>query len=566
MKNPLFIGAVALAAALYGFTRPDGVPWGVAALPFGALGDRPLPHLFPITYYLLPALAAGCLGAVVTRYLGWRVGLASAIAWTFTPIVWNGAILGQPVILYASAGIVGLWFLNTILVDVLGKAAAVRYDERQQGQGTVSGGGAFRWRQRINHLASQTLLAAAVVFAIVSLCLHDYRLGEAASVYARGVVEEAGERVIVLNGLLDRQIEWVKGIGNGEQGIGVDFSALSLKKTDDAIALLALEDWVKREWPEDAELVHAAQQNVMDFLTVALDRHPERFYLMDGSRATLETWTTRWADFAPYLDSSDVFVPTARRLFAHEANAVANRLQETDKSAAWRLYWRILNDVNPRNIAALVNLKGMMSNGYPANTQEMAAVEDGLAEFLGVPHNRHNALAILQAAGPVRHNAELLATMEATRRWITQPNRTGEMPPEVEHMIDLSDEMIVARAEGDKEKSERLARQILVNPCWRRWPPANAVLGDVLAVRGEYAAAEAYYRMATAGGRETPDLVWSNYASVLIELGQFDEAEAILRRGIERTGGKFPPFQKTLNELRRKRIEKAGIKFRKDLS
>lgn len=532
----VFIGATALAAALYALTKPAGVPWGVETAA-SVLGLVP-----SAWYWVVCAVAAGCLGTILTHYLGWRVGLASAIAWTFAPIVWNGAILGQPIILYASAGIVGLWFLNTILVDVLGKAAAVRYDERQQGQGTLSGGGGFRWRQRINHLASQTILVAAFVFAIASLCLHDYRLGEAASVYARGIVEEAGERVIVLNGVLDRQIE--KLVSN--------YNYISPTRNDEQYAI-EVYDWVRREWPDDAVLVHAAQENVMDFLTVALERHPERFYLMDGSRATHETWTARWADFAPYLGSTDAFVPVARRLFAYEANAVANRLQETDRSAAWRLYWRILNDVNPRNIAALVNLKGMMSNGYPANTQEMAAVEDGLAEFLGVPHNRHNALAILQAAGPVRHNAELLATMEATRRWITQPNRPREMPPEVEHMIDLSNEMIAARSEGDKEKSERLARQILVNPYWRRWAPANAVLGDVLAVRGDYAAAEAYYRIATENGRETPDLVWNNYASVLIELGKFGEAEAILRRGIERTGGTFQPFQQTLDELQQKR-------------
>jgi len=543
-------GAVALAVALYWFTLPDGMPWGVA-------GARILEFDLSRWMWVVCALAAGLLGSLVYGYLGWKVGVAASLAWIFAPTVWNGAILGTWGALYASMVVVALWLLNVILLLNTDKVFDAWIASCILSRVTLSNAEAVGWRLFLNRITGWFVLGGALMFVQYSVYSHDYRLGEAASAYARGVVEAAGNRVIVLDGVLDRQVEReVEKIGRGG---GEQRMVLSLVKNDD-LAMLTLLDWAKREWPDDEALAASARSSVMDFLTLALLRHPERFYLMNGESTTLEQWNRRWGQFGPYLGSSDAFMPVARRYFAYEANAVANRLQEADKAAAWALYRLIVREVDHGNIAALVNMKMMVAEGYSGVTaEEMASVDAGIGEFLGVAYNRRHALELLQAAGPVRRGSDFLATMESMRRWAKQADRRVNVPPEVERMIDLNNEMVKARMDGDREKSERLARQILSNPFWRNWAPANAVMGDLMATQGEYASAVAYYRIATAGHLETPDLVWNNYADALFRIGEYDESEAILRRQIAKTDEKFFALRLTLAELLTKKVKMRGF-------
>jgi len=537
----LFGVVAALAAALYWFTLPEGIPWGVAAKGLAAL-----------PFWLVCAVGAGCLCVLVDCYFGWRVGLAVGLAWIFAPWVWDGAILGRRTVLYVSMGLAGLLFLNAILFETLARAAATRRDAQQRGRGVLWGAGLFHWQMRINRIASWTILAAAVLFAGWSLWTHDYRLGEAASAYARGVVEAAGDRTIVLDGVIDAQIRDVCSRTRSY--------VISLKERDNDTAPLERMDWVRRECPDDEALARATRRDAVSFLALALLKYSDRFYLMNGDNTTPEQWNRRWEQFGPYLGSSDAFVPVARRYFAYEANAVANRLQETDKAAAWALYRRIIREVDAGNIAALVNMKMMVVGGYSGVTaEELASVDAGIGEFLGVAYNRRHALELLQAAGPVLRGADFLATMEATRRWAKQSDRHINVPPEVERMIDLNNEMVKARMDGDREKSERLARQILSNPFWRNWAPANAIMGDLMATQGEYASAVAYYRVATAGHHETPDLVWNNYADALFRLGEYDQSEAILRRQIAKTDERFFALRLTLAEVLTKKAEMRGF-------
>lgn len=192
----------------------------------------------------------------------------------------------------------------------------------------------------------------------------------------------------------------------------------------------------------------------------------------------------------------------------------------------------------------------MAASGYPATAKEHATIDRGIAEFLSVRMNREHLPEILQQAGPVRRNAEWIANLDATRRWVQRADKAADMPPEVVSMIDLNNAMVKARAEGDRETCERLARQMLSNPFWRNWPVANAVMGDVTARDGDYAASEAYYRIATAGGR-APEIVWNNYADTLRHLGRFDEAEKCARRAVESTADNQWIYRLTLAEALR---------------
>jgi len=534
----VFIGAAAFAAAFYALTKPDGLPWGVAAA-FGALGDRPLP---------LCVVAAGLLGALFNRYFGWKVGVAAATIWIFAPGVWNGAILGEPFAALAALGVVALFVLNAILLFVFRKAIAVHHSASEQGQSTLSSADIVGWRGWVNYLAGWVFLGAAAIFAIVSLWLHDYKLGEPASVYARGIVEDAGERIIVLNGVADEQVEnEVKVEGEGEQ-----WKVLSLTKGEEY-----REDvlkWVRTEWPGETNLAVAAQVSVSAFADEAIKVHPERFYVMNGDSTTREAWEKRWAAFEPYLKSSDRFVPVARRLFAREGNAVANRLQDTDAAAAWKLYGRIANEIDSDNISALVNMSEMLRKGlYTTTEKEKKDIKARIDAFLAKDRNRAHAREIVRMMGPVKEDPELEAKMREARQAQFEAMKASgqklEFSPAYKRMKQGSDAMIDAFVAGDLEGAGAIARRILSDPQWAEWAPANAVMGVVCASKGEYAAAEKFFVTATTRTDVRPDIIMNAYADTLMHLGKLDEAEAILREGIARTGEKFWPFQYTLAEV-----------------
>jgi len=543
----VFIGAVALAAAFYALTKPDGLPWGVAAIPFGALGDRPLP---------LCVVAAGLLGALFNRYFGWKVGVAAATIWIFAPGIWNGAILGEPFAALAALGVVALFVLNAIVLWGLVKMKELK------GAGVRNKMEGVHTRQtvlqaRANRIAGWAFLALAFVFALVSISLHDYKLGEPASVYARGIVEDAGERIIVMNGILDRQIEnEVKVRGEGEQ-----WKVLSLIKDDEYREEVL--KWVRTEWPGETNLAVAAQVSVSAFADEAIKVHPERFYVMDGDSTTLAQWERRWAAFEPYLKSSDRFVPVARRLFAQEGNAVANRLQNTDRAAAWKLYGCIANEIDRNNISALVNMSEMLRKGlYTTTEKKKKDIKARIDAFLAKDRNRAHAREIVRMMGPVKEDPELEAKMREARQAQFEAMKASgqklEFSPAYKRMKQGSDAMIDAFVAGDLEGAGAIARRILSDPQWAEWAPANAVMGVVCASKGEYVAAEKFFVTATTMTDIRPDIIMNNYADTLMHLGKLDEAEVILREGIARTGERFWPFQYTLAEVLTKKAK--GVK------
>ena len=78
-------------------------------------------------------------------------------------------------------------------------------------------------------------------------------------------------------------------------------------------------------------------------------------------------------------------------------------------------------------------------------------------------------------------------------------DRTSDGPGNTDALIALNNEMIRAHGRGDLADTERTARKILSQPVWRTFVPANAVMGSVLAQKGEYAAAAAFFKAALSG-------------------------------------------------------------------
>ncbi len=120
-------------------------------------------------------------------------------------------------------------------------------------------------------------------------------------------------------------------------------------------------------------------------------------------------------------------------------------------------------------------------------------------------------------------------------------------------LLEWNNEMIRAHVRGDWTKAADIARKILANPAWRGFVPANAVMGSVLAAEGDYATAEAYFKVALGGkGAAAPQpVVMNDYADTLRHLKRYDEAEKMARRAIEASGGKVRLYKLTLAQILR---------------
>lgn len=130
-------------------------------------------------------------------------------------------------------------------------------------------------------------------------------------------------------------------------------------------------------------------------------------------------------------------------------------------------------------------------------------------------------------------------------------DRVPDGPGNTRALIALNNEMIRAHVRGDLTGAERTARKILSQSVWRTFVPANAVMGSVLAQKGEYAAAAAFFKAALSGkGSAAPQpVVMNDYADTLRHLGRYAEAETFARRAVAASGSKVPLYKLTLDEI-----------------
>jgi len=546
----IFWGTVAGGMVLYFFSAPSGLPWcgsTHAALAWsGVIEELPaMPNPvwghfvqvfgghFVALSSVAAAIAGGLVGAMANRYFGWRVGAAAALTWLVLPPVWDNAIIGSQIMFWTLGVVAVAWGVN----------AAILMSTRRARTAVAAGQGAARqepaeatWRGRINRIAAWTILGAAVFFAAVSVGRHDYRFGEAASAYARTMLAEAGDRIVVMNGAADDQMAW-----EAERRVSGSGQRLVAFRNDSAYRTQFVAR-VRREWPAETNLWVAAQVGPAAFADAAIGRHPDRIYVMTGQTTTPEKWAARWEAMTPYLKSGDRFVPVLRRAFAYEANTLGNRLQEEGRlKEAWALYWRVVEEIDWWNASAWVNLSEMLRRGYATDAEKRQRIKNGMAALRqGLVSGR--AATIMAACGPVMRDSKVLEEYQAEiRKRLARFREAGlepELPPELKSLVEWNDEMLKAHDLGDLAKAARIARTILSRPEWRGFVPANAVMGTVMAVEGDYVASEAFYRLAVAGKAKPNAAVCNDYAETLRRLRRFDEAERFARLAVgEREGG-----------------------------
>jgi len=204
LARALFWSATIAALLLYWLTVPDGLPWNAsshwAALLTNGTAAEEMPPVSLWSYFVLvfgghhvalacvaAAFAAGFVAVVAFRIFGWRVAVGAALAWMFAPWVWNRAVTGEWLGFAASVAVFVAWLGVVIAFRATRKARDVWPGEVED----------VLWLQldqtlkpeKTNRLVMWSPVAAGGLFALVSLYVHDYRLGEPASAYARGVVD-----------------------------------------------------------------------------------------------------------------------------------------------------------------------------------------------------------------------------------------------------------------------------------------------------------------------------------------------------------------------------------------
>ena len=126
-----------------------------------------------------------------------------------------------------------------------------------------------------------------------------------------------------------------------------------------------------------------------------------------------------------------------------------------------------------------------------------------------------------------------------------------EPPLDERTLVMWNNEMVRAHVRGDWTKAEKIARKIMSKPAWREFVPANAVMGSITARKGDYAAAESFFKVALSGkGAAAPQpVVMNDYADTLRHLKRYAEAEQMARRAITESGGRIRLYKVTLAQI-----------------
>lgn len=106
-------------------------------------------------------------------------------------------------------------------------------------------------------------------------------------------------------------------------------------------------------------------------------------------------------------------------------------------------------------------------------------------------------------------------------------------------LIDATGEMLKAMDRGDKATAGEIARLILSKPKWRSFIPANAVMGEISASEGDFAASERFYGVATSTTNRVGSMVYAGYANTLKELNKLTEAEVMARKAVEASNERY---------------------------
>ena len=547
----VFIGATVSAFALYYFTAHGEIPWNDATHWMLAVRGVIVPddacevgiwrwflELFGSRQILLGcalgALAAGFFAALLYRMFGRRIAAAGTIAAAFSPWMWYGATSGEVYMGWLCGITFAVWLFAKLVMHVTRKIRAL--PEPTLPEETL-----------YHRIVFWFVFAMAVVYAMHEVPRHEYYRNLLPEYFARGVCEEAQGKWLVTDGFCDDQIAAV----NDGLGLGLK---LVLSRTDEAY-IRELAELAKREFPGDDGMIAAARAGARVFADELAKT--TTVYRMNGDGTSAAGLKRRWGVVKPLFKRYDEheFMPAMRRHFGVEGNAVGNRLQDEGKLAeAWKMYLEVYTEFDPGNFSAMVNMGVMLRRGFPMDERIVRLVESGLADFFNDVTVSKFAGRYMQASGPVRVPPAELEKMRAKALdGQSQGMRSGRtiVPSEVVTMLKRHNAMVEAMREGNFREAAKAARQILANPDWRDYAPANAVLGSVLGREGDLKSSERYFRAAIASHKDgrPPATLLNDFAETLRRLGKLDEAEKYARMAIAEAPRWEKVPRRTLKEI-----------------
>lgn len=389
--------------------------------------------------------------------------------------------------------------------------------------------------------------ASVCVLAGVTYASGELDEGRAASrVVARIVANAANRTALVSEGLMDDLFAFM---------LPQDTRFIQLARNRDPAYGKSLAKWIDGK---GEELVFAAELGPKALVEewAAVDREGFERTVLTPSRyfPTRKSWEEACAELKG-VATDDPSSEPLRWLLGACGNHLGNRLLEAgDRQGGWTVFWRIFDKVDRKNYVAVVNLLGMAERGYPADDADLKTVRDrrreierwlestdkmswtvkdgarlrlspetqevlekerraALREYGATP----KAKAVLESAVPLLRDS---IRGEAARMTIRKAVDEGWAPADV-YACRLAAVDIALQDFANAEKDAFVA--LLAN---RHDPVANAIVGFLNRVGGDYKTAERHLRRTTVDGKVTPDAK-GDLVRTLIKLGRTEEAEIL---------------------------------------
>lgn len=425
--------------------------------------------------------------------------------------------------------------------------------------------------RRVQLVAFGAWALAVVVTGVVAF--RSVGQGRAASRLVDEIVANAeGKRAIVCDGGLEPLFAFALG------GTESSPRLISLAHEYDPAYGRRLAEWV-----QDPDLAFAAELGAFALVDEWAKVDPTSFEAQVASFAnyfpTAEKWRAACAVWAE--EDDDPFGDTLRRFLGAAGNALGCRRLERVESEelrvksereAWEVFREITEKVDRENYTALLNRMGMLERGYKVSKEEADEVYrrcNELAKRLGT---KERILKAVAAGGRLYVDPETAARREQER---VARLRDRKLTPREEALVaaatkppESTAECRIARATltsavkdgmvrvdhighqlinldfalGDWELAERDAIRVLRID--RHHSTANAAMGTINGVRGDYDRAEKYFRRARSG-ENSSGAVLNDLAFTLARTGRAKEAVPLAKEAVAVLPGNWN-FRETL--------------------
>ena len=246
--------------------------------------------------------------------------------------------------------------------------------------------------------------------------------------------------------------------------------------------------------------------------------------------------------------------------------------REEKMQEAWDVFWKISDTVDPSNYAALINLFGMSQRGKEGVKEKMETVRLKMREIEGRLKTWEAIRWAAQAGGRLYIDPEERIRFEKARReTLAKREPTAEQRRFVETIAaapqgpdqgkaareairsavgagkvraDLVGEQLIVidLALGDRVGAERDSIDVLRVD--RHHAMANATIGMLRGMAGDFEQSERYLRRAVASDKAKP-AAKNDLAFTLMQMGRFDEAESFAREAVKAVADSWQ-FRETL--------------------